>query len=1076
MAQRSGERAQSPAEGREHALRLIAECKESQAEELDLSRLQLTELPEELLELGWLKRLSLRDNRARDPALSPRLDRIMGLETLPSSFGAAFPQLEVLDLSQNWLDAKAAAQIAQLQQLQQLMLNFNRIGDEGLAELTALQSLTVLSVNSNNLTHNSAEKLSAFSQLRRLHLADECGDAITFDILALQHLTELRLSYCQITDLGAEILAESQSITKLVLQGSFIEGAGAAQIAKMKQLEELDLSQNAVGNSGLNDLTTLKELRRFDISFNRITSCIADKVITLPHITSLGLSGCKISDSGAKQLAQLKKLKHLTLERNKVGDEGMRALADMPSLESLEITFNAPRTIPKRIVADNNCLPALRAYFANLDAGTPTTLRNVKLMILGNGQIGKTQLRRALCGRPYDESVKTTHGVEIEATTLPRETVWRRLRRSVLGGDAPVPLKIWDFGGQDIYLGTHALFLGSHAIFLILWSPDTEPTAAATHEIDGEAYDNYPLDYWVRYVRQIAGNRAPALLIQSRADRPDDRAEPPIDFANTLEMKDNFAPPRVAFSAKNRRGVAELEEGLRDAVDWLRKQQGEFHIGEGWAAVKQELEARHRADRARAPQNRRWRRLTIREFVDLCRQSGRIDQEADARVLLDFLHHIGAVYHQPGQFDDYILLDQQWALDAIYAVFDRSCGVHKLLRDGLGGRFTREWLGGAVWDRLGFSAEEQELFLAMMASCDICFKARAASRGQPAEYLAPELLPQRADPIAALGDRWDPSAPIEKIHFAFTQLPKPLFRGVMAAIGRRAGEHAIYWRDGLYLYDAATGARALVREIHLRDDPALRDDEVPYAGQIRIETQHGDREALVEALAEIVRLQLERLGIQAPGGRPPQQHMRSARQPIETLRITPEPQATERCFISYKHPTRPGDDDPRETWFLRVEARLRMIGLAPVSDRTHLKYGGDIDEFMSMATGLPKAVIVLSDGYLRSADCMFELHRLYLRSKMLTTGLGEIARVAVLPDADIWSDDARAQIQRYWMARRDRTAAEMSALLSQGESVSGIEPDFARYRDFADHAAEMLRAVSRLVCYRTYQELDALDF
>ena len=41
----------------EEALRRIAECKRSRAEELDLGGLHLREIPEQVAELTWLKRL-----------------------------------------------------------------------------------------------------------------------------------------------------------------------------------------------------------------------------------------------------------------------------------------------------------------------------------------------------------------------------------------------------------------------------------------------------------------------------------------------------------------------------------------------------------------------------------------------------------------------------------------------------------------------------------------------------------------------------------------------------------------------------------------------------------------------------------------------------------------------------------------------------------------------------------------------------------------------------------------------------------------------------------------------------------
>ena len=45
-----------------------------------------------------------------------------------------------------------------------------------------------------------------------------------------------------------------------------------------------------------------------------------------------------------------------------------------------------------------NCLPSLRAYFRDSGPDDPR-IEDVKLMVLGNGRIGKTQLCRNLTGR-----------------------------------------------------------------------------------------------------------------------------------------------------------------------------------------------------------------------------------------------------------------------------------------------------------------------------------------------------------------------------------------------------------------------------------------------------------------------------------------------------------------------------------------------------------------------------------------------------------------------------------------------------------------------------------------------------
>jgi hypothetical protein len=57
-------------------------------------------------------------------------------------------------------------------------------------------------------------------------------------------------------------------------------------------------------------------------------------------------------------------------------------------------------------------------------------------------------------------------------------------RLRIRAGGEPHVLQVsgWDFGGQDIYHGTHTLFLSSRALFLIPWTPaldnhDEDPTA-----------------------------------------------------------------------------------------------------------------------------------------------------------------------------------------------------------------------------------------------------------------------------------------------------------------------------------------------------------------------------------------------------------------------------------------------------------------------------------------------------------------------------------------------------------------------------------------------------------------------
>ena len=41
-------------------------------------------------------------------------------------------------------------------------------------------------------------------------------------------------------------------------------------------------------------------------------------------------------------------------------------------------------------------------------------------------------------------------------------------------GENEIAMQMWDFGGQDIYHGTHALFMRDNAIFALIWAKDFE--------------------------------------------------------------------------------------------------------------------------------------------------------------------------------------------------------------------------------------------------------------------------------------------------------------------------------------------------------------------------------------------------------------------------------------------------------------------------------------------------------------------------------------------------------------------------------------------------------------------------
>ena len=216
-------------------------------------------------------------------------------------------------------------------------------------------------------------------------------------------------------------------------------------------------------------------------------------------------------------------------------------------------------------------------------------------------------------------------------------------------------------------------------------------------------------------------------------------------------------------------------------------------------------------DETRPAAQRRHRLLERSEFDGLCDEAGGI---TDKEALLDFLHHSGVIFYQKDLFGGRIVLDQNWALEAIYAIFHRKRCFKELKNRK--GRFTRELLEMLIWwdqakDAANCTPDEQKVFLGMMESCGICFKVRELSEGEW-EYVAPELLSEFSD--VGVQDQLqgrlhdDPPGAEAAAHYPF--LHEGILRSYLSRLGEHAKDAAVYWKYGCWFYEQKTRSQALI--------------------------------------------------------------------------------------------------------------------------------------------------------------------------------------------------------------------------------------------------------------------------
>ena len=82
-------------------------------------------------------------------------------------------------------------------------------------------------------------------------------------------------------------------------------------------------------------------------------------------------------------------------------------------------------------------------------------LRELKVIFVGRGGVGKTSLIEVLKGGEFVEGRKKTEGIAITRwpLTLP---------------DGAATALVWDFGGQEIMHGTHQFFLTHRSLYIVV--------------------------------------------------------------------------------------------------------------------------------------------------------------------------------------------------------------------------------------------------------------------------------------------------------------------------------------------------------------------------------------------------------------------------------------------------------------------------------------------------------------------------------------------------------------------------------------------------------------------------------
>jgi len=595
-----------------------------------------------------------------------RLDlKSRSLEALPDDIGR-LGNLEILVLDDNRL-AGLPDGIRSLGNLRSLFLSHNRI--ETWRDEWSPPQLAALTLNGNPLR----QLPSSLAALPLSILGLPWGDGAEQLVAALPRLAWLIISDCPGPDLPQEV----------------------RNLCRLKYL--------AISGGGVTAPTIPPSWRKtlHTLNFSNIRLASLDFLRPLTSLEFLCIDACSL-DVLPEWIGDLKRLNSVTLSGNNL-TRLPASLARLPKLLSVDVTGN-PLREPLATIAGHGVKP-LQAYLRSLE-DRAVTLHQAKLVLVGEGKVGKSTLAAVLRGEPFVENRDTTHGIELGTLMLPHP-------------DEPgidLTLNTWDFGGQDVYRITHQFFYSSQALTLLLWNPRLGVEEGA---VVG----------WLKRLRLRLGAESRVIVVATHAD--DGRA-PVIDWPALQKEFGAMLVAHVAVDSKSGNGLAELRRLIATAAAGLRQMGGEWP--ESWIAVRDALAG--------------WRKSTpflpVGEFDRLCAEYG-VGDEQQRRVLAWLLHEMGHIIHfaDDAALKDVMILDAEWASKAISRVLEDQPTIAD------GGILHHDRLAD-IWgrpgkDSPGFDRCHHSFFLRLMERFDATY--RIAESEPPCSLVAQKLPTARPDAL-----------------------------------------------------------------------------------------------------------------------------------------------------------------------------------------------------------------------------------------------------------------------------------------------------------------------------------------
>ena len=434
--------------------------------------------------------------------------------------------------------------------------------------------------------------------------------------------------------------------------------------------------------------------------------------------------------------------------------------------------------------------------------GGEITLNEAKLVLVGEGGVGKTSLLRALRGETFIEGLETTHGVEVAIRSLVLKD---------LASGKQITLNGWDFGGQNIYRHTHQLFFTAPAVYLAVWDPRHGPDQCCVNE-------------WCKMIKQRAYDEShpeerPRILVVATHGGPKER----LDHIDEQALRDEFGDLICGFyhidSKPDARGIYYQLDQLKQAI--AREAASIPSVGRSvplsWKNVLEAIRKRSERDPY----------ITYDQFEALCRPfKVTNDLAALYAAILNELGHM--IYYRNDEIlKDTVILRPDYLSKAISFVLEdkASKDAHGLVEHH---HLSEIWNDTARPSIERYPQELHPIFIRLMEKFDLSYQVAMPEQGAPPTSLVAQLVPGVRPEGWEIDWKWLKFGDVER-----TQICRILD----AQTGRSVEAEGLMYRLIVRLHRYSLGKKNYFESRHWKTGLLLEDG---YNGRAFIEETGGD--------------------------------------------------------------------------------------------------------------------------------------------------------------------------------------------------------------------------------------------